>query len=74
MLSELAEGGAIPAIPPPHLCYLLTGAGPTTFELGPDCRRLTGLDPLMMRSSRRTPTPCARSSSVTRQLPGPPPI
>ncbi|MBI2710323.1 MAG: TetR/AcrR family transcriptional regulator [Actinobacteria bacterium] len=45
MLASLAERGAVPAIPPAHLYYILTGAGPTMFVLGPECRRLTGLDP-----------------------------
>lgn len=42
---RLAEEGAIARIPAPHLYYILTGAGPTMFVLGPECRRLTGLDP-----------------------------
>jgi hypothetical protein len=37
--------GVVPDIAPEHLYYLLTGAGPTMFVLGPECRRLTGLDP-----------------------------
>jgi AcrR family transcriptional regulator len=41
----LAERGAVPPIAPAHLYYILTGAGPTMFVLGPECRRLTGLDP-----------------------------
>ena len=41
----LADHGAVPAIPPAHLYYILTGAGPTMFVLGPECRRLSGLDP-----------------------------
>lgn len=45
LLASLAEQGRIPAIPPAHLYYILTGAGPTMFVLGPECRRLTGLDP-----------------------------
>ena len=43
--TRLAEQGHIPSIPPAHLYYILTGAGPTMFVLGPECRRLTGLDP-----------------------------
>jgi len=43
--SHLAERGLILPIPPAHLYYILTGAGPTMFVLGPECRRLTGLDP-----------------------------
>jgi AcrR family transcriptional regulator len=43
--AHLAEQGHIPSIAPAHLYYILTGAGPTMFVLGPECRRLTGLDP-----------------------------
>ena len=43
--AQLVEAGIIPPIPPAHLYYILTGAGPTMFVLGPECRRLTGLDP-----------------------------
>jgi AcrR family transcriptional regulator len=45
LFDHLVEMGAVPPIPAPHLYYLLTGAGPTMFVLGPECRRLTGLDP-----------------------------
>jgi hypothetical protein len=43
--ARLIEQGDIPSIGPAHLYYILTGAGPTMFVLGPECRRLTGLDP-----------------------------
>jgi TetR/AcrR family transcriptional regulator len=43
--AHLIEQGHIPPIPAAHLYYILTGAGPTMFVLGPECRRLTGLDP-----------------------------
>jgi AcrR family transcriptional regulator len=43
--ARLSAQGILPPIPPGHLYYLLTGAGPTMFVLGPECRRLTGLDP-----------------------------
>ncbi len=43
--TQLSEQGHVPPIPPAHLYYILTGAGPTMFVLGPECRRLTGLDP-----------------------------
>jgi AcrR family transcriptional regulator len=46
MFSRLAEQGHVPAIPVEHLYYILTGAGPTIFVLAPECRRLTGVDPL----------------------------
>jgi AcrR family transcriptional regulator len=45
MFEHLVRDGAVPDIPPAHLYYLLTGAGPTMFVLGPEARRLTGLDP-----------------------------
>ena len=43
--TRLSEKGLIPPIAPAHLYYILTGAGPTMFVLGPECRRLSGLDP-----------------------------
>ncbi len=45
LFRALTEQGIVPPIPPEHLYYILTGAGPTMFVLGPECRRLTGLDP-----------------------------
>lgn len=45
LFERLATRGAVPAIPAPHLYYILTGAGPTMFVLGPECARLSGLDP-----------------------------
>ena len=45
MLATLSERGVVPPIAPAHLYYILTGAGPTMFVLGPECRRLTSLDP-----------------------------
>lgn len=45
MFERLALQGAVPPIAPAHLYYILTGAGATMFVLGPECRRLTGLDP-----------------------------
>ncbi len=45
MFARLVEQGHIPAIPPAHLYYILTGAGPTMFVLAPECRRLAGIDP-----------------------------
>ena len=33
-------------IPDPHLYYLLTGAVATIFVLAPECRLLTGMDPV----------------------------
>jgi TetR/AcrR family transcriptional regulator len=44
--ARLAEQGHVPPIPPAHLYYILTGAGPTMFVLAPECRRLAGLDPI----------------------------
>ena len=45
MFDRLVLAGDVPPIPSAHLYYILTGAGPTLFVLGPECRRLTGLDP-----------------------------
>lgn len=45
MFESLARAGALPNIAPEHLYYILTGAGPTMFVLGPECKRLTSLDP-----------------------------
>jgi AcrR family transcriptional regulator len=45
LLSGLVDQGLVPAIAPAHLYYILTGAAPTMFVLGPECRRLSGLDP-----------------------------
>ena len=45
LFEKLAADGAVPPIAPPHLYYILTGAGPSMFVLGPECRRLSGLDP-----------------------------
>ena len=44
-LRHLVDQGLLPAIPVEHLYYIITGAGPTMFVLGPECRRLTGVDP-----------------------------
>jgi TetR/AcrR family transcriptional regulator len=46
LFSRLADQGQLPAIPVEHLYYILTGAGPTMFVLAPECRRLTGIDPM----------------------------
>jgi hypothetical protein len=45
LFEQLARDGAVPPIAPPYLYYILTGAGPTMFVLGPECKRLSGLDP-----------------------------
>jgi AcrR family transcriptional regulator len=45
LFARLVRDGIVPDIAPEHLYYILTGAGPTMFVLGPECRRLTGLDP-----------------------------
>ena len=45
MFDRLVRAGAVVPVDPAHLYYILTGAGPTMFVLGPECRRLTGLDP-----------------------------
>lgn len=43
--TQLTDDGLMPPVPAAHLYYILTGAGPTLFVLGPEFRRLTGLDP-----------------------------
>ena len=42
---RLQGEGLIAPIPAEHLYYIVTGAGPSMFVLGPECRRLTGIDP-----------------------------
>jgi AcrR family transcriptional regulator len=44
-LGRLQEQGLLPDVPVAHLYYIITGAGPNMFVLGPECRRLTGVDP-----------------------------
>ena len=46
LFRELVTAGHVPDIPVAHLYYILTGAGPTMFVLAPECRRLSGVDPL----------------------------
>ena len=43
-LRSLLDQGLLPDIPVEHLYYIITGAGPTMFVLGPECRRLAGVD------------------------------
>jgi hypothetical protein len=45
MFESLARARAVPNVPAAHLYYILTGAGPTMFVLGPECRRLSSLEP-----------------------------
>jgi len=45
LFDRLVKRGHLPIIPSAHLYYIVTGAGPTMFVLGPECRRLTGIDP-----------------------------
>jgi TetR/AcrR family transcriptional regulator len=45
LFASLANRGVLPDIPAPHLYYIVTGAGPMMFVLGPECRRLAGIDP-----------------------------
>jgi TetR/AcrR family transcriptional regulator len=42
---RLAARGELEPVAPAHLYYLLTGAGATVFVMGPECQRLTGVDP-----------------------------
>ena len=78
LFERLARDGAVPPIPPPHLYYILTGAGPTMFVLAPECRRLSGLDPTSDERDRgprrRRLPPAVRqhlSERVDRFPPGP---
>jgi AcrR family transcriptional regulator len=45
LFDGLVQAGHLPDFPRAHLYYILTGAAPTMFVLGPECRRLTGIDP-----------------------------
>lgn len=47
LFADLIARGEMPDIPTPSLFYILTGAGPTIFVHAPECRRLTGQDPLL---------------------------
>jgi len=46
LFARLADQGHVPDIPAAHLYYIITGAGPTMFVLAPECRRLSGIDPM----------------------------
>jgi TetR/AcrR family transcriptional regulator len=46
LFTQLVRAGHLPDIPVAHLYYILTGAGPTMFVLAPECRRLSGIDPV----------------------------
>ena len=46
MLEPLVAVGKVRDVPSVHLYYLLTGAGATMFVLAPECRLLSGVDPL----------------------------
>ena len=46
MLEPLVATGRVRDLPPAHLYYLLTGAVATIFVLAPECRLLTGVDPV----------------------------
>lgn len=46
LLRPLVEAGKVRDIPDAHLYYLLTGAVATIFVLAPECRLLTGIDPV----------------------------
>jgi TetR/AcrR family transcriptional regulator len=45
MFERLAARGELAPVAPAHLYYLLIGAGATVFVMGPECQRLTGVDP-----------------------------
>src|SRR5579871_4778962 len=44
--TRLIEHGQLPAVAPVDLYYILIGAGATMFVVAPECRRLTGCDPM----------------------------
>ena len=44
LFERLVDQGVVPPIPPAHLYYILTGAGPTLFVLAPEAERLAKLD------------------------------
>lgn len=46
LLEPLVAAGKVRDVPAVHLYYLLTGAGATMFVLAPECRLLSGVDPL----------------------------
>jgi TetR/AcrR family transcriptional regulator len=46
LLEPLKAAGKVRDVPSAHLYYLLTGAAATIFVLAPECRLLTGVDPL----------------------------
>jgi len=46
MLEPLVAAGKVRDLPAAHLYYLLTGSVATIFVLAPECRLLTGVDPL----------------------------
>jgi AcrR family transcriptional regulator len=46
LLEPLVAAGKVRDVPAAHLYYLLTGAVATIFVLAPECRLLTGIDPL----------------------------
>jgi len=46
LLEPLVAAGKVRDLPAAHLYYLLTGAAATIFVLAPECRLLTGVDPL----------------------------
>ena len=46
LLEPLLAAGKVRDVPAAHLYYLLTGAAATIFVLAPECRLLTGVDPV----------------------------
>ncbi|GAB2552609.1 TetR/AcrR family transcriptional regulator [Nocardia heshunensis] len=45
MFGHLVSTGDMPDIPTEYAYYILTGAGTNMFVLGPECHRLSGVDP-----------------------------
>ncbi len=46
LLEPLVAAGKVRDVPTAHIYYLLTGAAATIFVLAPECRLLTGVDPV----------------------------
>ncbi|MEO8603039.1 MAG: TetR family transcriptional regulator [bacterium] len=46
LIADAQRAGLVPDVPPLHLHYLLIGAVAHLFVVAPECRRLTGRDPL----------------------------
>jgi hypothetical protein len=50
LIAAAQAHGVAPKVPPVHLHYILIGAVAHLFVVAPECRRLTGQDPLSAES------------------------